>query len=151
MCIGCKILNSKEALKAGIVDQIISARSNVSEDSKNDKGRGQDREGDSSADNKSQSDFDYEDTIARVVKVIENQVARGPSAPHPYRRTSTLPVQCSYSDALNMAYQYTVANNIPAPGKGGLAAHACIEALLACVKAGDAFARGAVAESEISK
>jgi hypothetical protein len=52
---------------------------------------------------------------------------------------------------MKLAYDFTVGNHLPSIEKGGLAARATIEALLACVKAGAAFEKGATSESEISK
>lgn len=71
MCVGCKRLTSKEALEAGIVDQIIP--------------NGKDHKfiGDSVVLDKASRDALTE----RVVKVLENQILRGLGAPSPYRRS----------------------------------------------------------------
>lgn len=58
MCVGCKLLSAKEALQAGVVDQIIPLHA----------GRSQDLE-------------------ERMVRVLENQILRGNLAPHPFRKT----------------------------------------------------------------
>jgi enoyl-CoA hydratase/carnithine racemase len=66
MCVGCSKLTAKEALNAGIVDQIIPNAVKKATDS-------------------------TEDTtgslVERMVNVLENQILRGEDAPNPYRRT----------------------------------------------------------------
>jgi len=165
MCVGCTPCTAQDALAASIVDQVIPA---VPGDS---------------------------NTAAsyhrRLLTVLRNQLARGRDAPHPFRRTSRLPVPVALGEATRMAHTYASAqpHALPPPHKGacgcdisrlppspppsppsppvrltfathrpgccrpagGLAAHGALEALLACVKAGAAFERGALAESEISK
>ena len=123
MCVGCKLYTAAEALRAGVVDQVIS-----------------------SIDGDANTTLSY---LRRLLRVLRNQLARGNDAPHPFRRTSLLPVQTALKAAVELSSKFML--SVPAPHKGGLAARGAMEALLSCVKAGGAFERGAVVESEISK
>lgn len=66
MCVGCSKLTAKEALNAGIVDQIIPNAVKIGADSTEDT---------------------TESLVERMVKVLENQILRGDDAPNPYKRT----------------------------------------------------------------
>ena len=71
MCVGCKRLTSKQALEAGIIDQIIP------------NGKEQKAvEGSLVLDKASRSAL-----TERVVRVLENQILRGRGAPSPFRRS----------------------------------------------------------------
>lgn len=66
MCVGCSKLTAKEALNAGIVDQIIPNAVRKATDSTEDT---------------------TESLVERMVKVLENQILRGEDAPNPFKRT----------------------------------------------------------------
>jgi enoyl-CoA hydratase/carnithine racemase len=148
MCVGCMPMTAREALKAGLVDQIIP-NLKVSSD--------ENIHSNNYITNNDMKDPFYNDTnslIQRMVAVLENQIARGELAPSPFRKTSTLPVKVSLKDAMALSYAYTISNpaRVPLSHKGGLAARGAMEALLACVKAGTGgFEKGCLVESEISR
>lgn len=148
LCVGCIPMTAKEALKAGIVDQIIPNLKVTSDENVH---------SNNFMSNDIMKDPFHNDTnslIQRMVAVLENQIARGEHAPSPFRKTSTLPVTVSLKDAMTMSYAYTISNPIKVPlsHKGGSAARGAMEALLACVKAGTGgFERGCLVESEISR
>ena len=71
MCVGCKRLTAKEALEAGIIDQIILNDKNHTVI------------GDALIPDKASRNALTE----RVVKVLENQILRGKGAPNPFRRS----------------------------------------------------------------
>ena len=100
MCVGCDLLTAKDALKEGIVDQIIpilpmskSKNKNESKD-KNGKSNSSDLtniqkriNGNNADGNNADDPNSTDDFIARMIVVLENQIARGPMAPNPFKRT----------------------------------------------------------------
>ena len=109
MCAGCQLLTAKQALKAGIVDQIIPVLpSEIVGKGKNQKltfiNRFFGTKIDKSTSNQKSSDNnitdgnDNENIVStdpnstdafteRMILVLENQIMRGENAPNPYRRT----------------------------------------------------------------
>jgi 3-hydroxyacyl-CoA dehydrogenase len=81
--------------------------------------------------------------------LIVGAILNDASGSKPFRRTSSLPVKVSLGDAMVMCFK--VSQRLPPVNKGGLAQRATLECLLACVRAGDSFLRGAVWESEVSR
>ena len=127
LCVACKTYGTKEALAAGIIDQIIP-----------------ETVGDSN------TTMSY---LRRMLLVLHNQLDRGKDASHPFRRTSMLPVRTSLNDAMQLSHLFAMKypHYVPLPHKGGEASRGAIEALIACVRAGSAFEKGALVESELSK
>ena len=127
LCVACKTYVAAEAITAGIIDQIIP-----------------EIEGDSN------TTMSY---LRRMLLVLHNQLDRGKGASHPFRRTSMLPVRTSLKDAMRLSHLFAMKypNYVPLPHKGGEASRGALEALIACVRAGPAFEKGALAESELSK
>ena len=110
MCAGCQLLTAKQALKAGIVDQIIPVlpsenvgKGNINQKptfinrifgTKTNKSTSNQSSSDgnitdgSSADNVVSTDPNSTDAFTeRMILVLENQIMRGEAAPNPYRRT----------------------------------------------------------------
>ena len=109
MCVGCDLVNAKDALKLGIVDQIITdvtrGKPRSVEKSKNapfiysDTTRNyadskyadvNNADGNNADGNSSDVICDPNSTdgfIERMVLVLENQIARGAMSPDPFRRT----------------------------------------------------------------
>ena len=105
MCVGCDLLTAKDALKEGIVDQIIPilpmSKSKNKNESKDKNGKsnssdltniqkrinGNNADGNNADGNKADDPNSTDDFIARMIVVLENQIARGPMAPNPFKRT----------------------------------------------------------------
>ena len=109
MCVGCDLVNAKDALKLGIVDQIITdvtrGKPRSVEKSKNAPIRYSDttrnyadsKNADANNADGSNADGNSSDVICdpnstdgfieRMVLVLENQIARGAMSPDPFRRT----------------------------------------------------------------
>ena len=136
MCIGsCDILSAKQALDAGIVDQIIP-----SEEERNMSGKER-----------------LESFLARTVRLLHNQIQRstivakeGEIAPHPFKRTSLRPVVTSnLADSSRIAYM--ALTKLPSIEAGGRAAHGALRALQACIQHQHNFLAGCRVESDVSR
>jgi len=136
MCTGaCEMLSAKQAHEAGIVDQVMQVEEEVGMVPK----------------------ARFESFIARTVRVLRAQIERFRTAaqlkryaPHPYRRTSLLPVVThNLSDSSRAAY--FAMSRLPSPESGGRASRGALNALLACVQHQRNFIAGARVESDISR
>lgn len=136
MCTGtCEMLNAKQALDAGLVDQVIQVEEEARMTPKE----------------------RFESFLARTVRVLRHQIERFRTAahtkqrsPHPYRRTSLLPVVTdSLADSSRIAY--AAMSKVPPLDAGGRASRGALDALLACVQHQRNFIAGARVESDISR
>lgn len=92
----------------------------------------------------------YGEVLFKALRVVERVLASRSDASSPHtRRTSALPVRTSMGDAMMLSHK--TARSLPSVHRGGLAQRAALEALVCCVRAGNAFVKGALWESTISR
>ena len=98
MCVGCDLVNASNALKLGIVDQIIpdlrgkyrsveKSRNKLIVNSDNTRNYTDDNSIDVENADATRDPHNTDKFTERMVLVLENQIARGAMAPNPFRRT----------------------------------------------------------------
>ena len=137
MCIEMARLSSFEALEEGLVDQIMREKQSSKE----------------SAPPRTQAEA-HAHSVERWMSLVERSVdllkghLRGDCyVPSPFRRTSTLRPMTGLKDAMTLAYNTLKA--LPCVERGGRARRAAVECLVAAVRHGGDFTRGALVEARV--
>jgi 3-hydroxyacyl-CoA dehydrogenase/enoyl-CoA hydratase/carnithine racemase len=95
------------------------------------------------------SDDNFDSSISAAVNIVQTILGDPARAKTAFRRISGESVKTPLVDALVLSH--LACSRLPLVNKGGLAQRAVLESLVACVQAGDAFIRGVLWESEISR
>ncbi len=129
ICIDLHELNAIDAMKEGIIDQILQV---------------------TKSENEMSNEKAYESQLARIIKLIKAHLDSplGMNQADPFKHTSQRMPIATIKEAETLAYQYL--QRLPTSSRGGRAARGCIECLVECIRCGSAAERGYIFEARMS-